>query len=69
MQTIDINQIALSKQNMRQNIKDGEDEDTDVATLAQSIKSQGLLNPILVRPISQNRYEVYAGHRRLLAAK
>ena len=38
--------------------------------LVQSIKaSDGILEPILVRPIHDGRYEVVAGHRRLLAAK
>jgi ParB family chromosome partitioning protein len=56
---------------MRQSISDGNNDDNDssINTLAQSIESQGLLNPILVRPLENNRYEVYAGHRRLLAVK
>lgn len=37
-----------------------------VRELAESIRSQGLLQPILVRPIN-GRYEVVAGHRRYLA--
>lgn len=39
-----------------------------VRELAESIRSSGLLQPILVRPIN-GRYEVVAGHRRLLAHK
>jgi len=37
-----------------------------VRELAESIRSQGLLQPILVRPFN-GRYEVVAGHRRYLA--
>lgn len=37
-----------------------------VRELAESIRSQGLLQPILVRPLN-GRYEVVAGHRRYLA--
>jgi len=39
-----------------------------VRELAESIRSSGLLQPILVRPMN-GRYEVVAGHRRLLAHK
>ncbi len=35
--------------------------------LAQSIKENGLLNPLIVRKKSNNRYELISGHRRKLA--
>jgi ParB family chromosome partitioning protein len=37
--------------------------------LAASIKSQGIIQPILVRPISDDRYEIIAGERRWRAAQ
>jgi ParB family chromosome partitioning protein len=37
--------------------------------LAQSFKSQGVLQPLLVRVIADDKYEVIAGARRLRAAK
>ncbi len=37
--------------------------------LAQSIKEQGLISPILVRPISENKYEIIAGERRYQASR
>jgi ParB family transcriptional regulator, chromosome partitioning protein len=37
--------------------------------LAQSIKAQGVMQPILVRPLGAGRYEVIAGERRLRAAR
>lgn len=37
--------------------------------LAQSIKEQGLISPILVRPVAKNRYEIIAGERRYQASK
>jgi ParB family chromosome partitioning protein len=37
--------------------------------LAQSITAQGLLQPILVRPVSVDRYEIIAGERRWRAAQ
>ena len=38
-------------------------------TLAGSIRSQGLLQPILVRPVGPERYEIIAGERRWRAAR
>ncbi|MEY2893883.1 MAG: chromosome partitioning protein ParB [Pseudomonadota bacterium] len=37
--------------------------------LAESIKAQGIMQPILVRPIGGGRYEIIAGERRSRAAK
>ena len=37
--------------------------------LAESIKSQGVMQPVLVRPLSDERYEIIAGERRVRAAK
>ena len=36
--------------------------------LAESIKSQGVMQPILVRPLTGGRYEIIAGERRFRAA-
>lgn len=37
--------------------------------LAQSIKAQGVMQPIVVRPIANNRYEIIAGERRWRASQ
>jgi ParB family transcriptional regulator, chromosome partitioning protein len=37
--------------------------------LAQSIRSQGVLQPLLVRPLGRDRYELIAGERRWRAAQ
>jgi ParB family chromosome partitioning protein len=37
--------------------------------LAQSIKAQGIMQPVLVRPVGDQRYEIIAGERRVRAAK
>ncbi len=37
--------------------------------LAESIKAQGIMQPILVRPVGEGRYEIIAGERRTRAAK
>jgi ParB family chromosome partitioning protein len=40
-----------------------------LAELAASIKAQGLMQPILVRPLGAGRYEILAGERRWRAAR
>lgn len=42
---------------------------TALQELAQSILSQGLIEPLIVRPVCQERYELIAGERRWRAAK
>ena len=37
--------------------------------LAESIKAQGVMQPILVRPVAAGRYEIIAGERRMRAAR
>jgi len=37
--------------------------------LAESIKAQGVMQPVLVRPVSDDHYEIIAGERRVRAAK
>ncbi|WP_118183761.1 ParB/RepB/Spo0J family partition protein [Paraburkholderia phosphatilytica] len=37
--------------------------------LAASIRAQGVMQPILVRPIGEDRYEIIAGERRFRAAR
>jgi ParB family chromosome partitioning protein len=40
-----------------------------LAELAESIKSQGVMQPILARPLGAGRYEIVAGERRWRAAR
>src|SRR2546426_8751496 len=40
-----------------------------LAELAESIRSQGLMQPLLVRPVDRDRYELIAGERRWRAAQ
>jgi len=47
-------------------------KDMDVALLEElacSIRSQGVLQPIILRPITEDRYEIIAGERRWRAAQ
>ena len=44
-------------------------DDDDMEQLTESIRSQGVLTPLVVRPINNDEYEVISGHRRLQACK
>ena len=44
-------------------------DDDDLDQLTESIRQQGVLNPIMVRPLDTGEYEVISGHRRLPACK
>lgn len=43
--------------------------ESELEFLANSIQSQGILQPLLVRPIAFNQYEILAGERRFQAAR
>ena len=43
-------------------------DEGSLAELAQSIKSQGLMQPVLVRPTGNGAFEIIAGERRVRAA-
>ena len=45
------------------------DATADVSELAQSIRTSGIIEPIVVRPMGDATYEVVAGERRALAAR
>ena len=42
-------------------------DDDEMMNLTQSIKENGILSPLIVRPTENNEYEVISGHRRLHA--
>src|SRR5690606_2636555 len=42
---------------------------TALEELAQSIKAQGVMQPIVVRPIGEGRFEIIAGERRWRASQ
>ena len=44
-------------------------DDDDMAELTESIRTHGVLTPLLVRPAKPGTYEVISGHRRLHACK
>lgn len=47
----------------------GEMEEAPLIELAESIKKQGLLQPLIVRELSDGRYEIIAGERRWRASQ
>ena len=47
----------------------GDMDQTGLEELAQSIKAQGVMQPIVVRLIAKNQYEIIAGERRWRASK
>jgi ParB family chromosome partitioning protein len=44
-------------------------DEASLAELAESIKAQGVIQPIVVRPVGEGRYEILAGERRWRAAR
>jgi ParB family chromosome partitioning protein len=42
-------------------------DEQQLGELADSIRDIGLLNPIIVRPVEDGRFEIIAGHRRFMA--
>ena len=61
---INVSEIQANKNQPRKNFKQNELEE-----LASSIKSKGLLQPIVVRVVENNQYEIIAGERRWRAAQ
>ena len=44
-------------------------DDEDMEALVESIRTQGVLTPLVVRPMEEDAYEIISGHRRLHACK
>jgi len=61
---INITNIYPNKQQPRKNF-----EEKEIKELAESIKNQGLIQPIVVRETSKNNYEIIAGERRWRACQ
>ena len=68
METIDIelNQVRISSLNARKDLEAGT-EDADFDDFVNSIRDEGLLQPIIVRTVLDGGYEIIAGQRRFLA--
>ncbi len=59
--------IDYSKVNMRFESEPPESEEMSI--LIRSVRKDGIVEPLIIRPKGSNRYEVVAGNRRLSAAK
>jgi len=64
LMTLAVNRIRPGKYQPRTKM-----DQEALAELAASIKTQGLMQPVLVRPVDRDRYELIAGERRWRAAQ
>lgn len=64
LQNLEISKLQPGKYQPRTNM-----DQVALAELAESIKAQGIMQPILVRPINSDRFEIIAGERRWRAAQ
>lgn len=64
LQNIGISKLQPGKYQPRTNM-----DQAALAELAESIKAQGIMQPILARPIDTDRFEIIAGERRWRAAQ
>jgi ParB family transcriptional regulator, chromosome partitioning protein len=60
---VSLSLLNVSKTNPRRTF-----EETALKELAESIRSQGILSPLLVRPLTENGFEIVFGERRYRAA-
>ena len=63
-QKINISQIVPNPSQPRKNFKDEE-----LKELSSSIKNQGLIQPIIVKPTNDNQFQIIAGERRWRACQ
>ena len=61
---IDISKISPNRKQPRKNF-----EQKEIQELSYSIKNQGLIQPIVVREVSNDEYEIIAGERRWRASQ
>ncbi len=61
--TLKVSQLQAGKYQPRTRMDEG-----SLYELAESIKSQGIMQPILVRSVGKDRYEIIAGERRFRAS-
>ncbi len=62
--TLNVGQMQAGKYQPRTRMDEGA-----LNELAASIRTQGIMQPILVRPVSGDKYEIIAGERRFRAAQ
>jgi len=65
----EIKEIEIEKIREPENAARLDPKDDSIYELAESIMAVGLINPITVKQVGEDEYEVVAGHRRLLACQ
>ena len=63
-QTLSIDKITANKDQPRKIFSDNE-----LNELAASIKENGIIQPLIVRQVDENKYQIIAGERRFRASK
>ena len=66
--SIPLSQINVSSLNTRKDLRAGT-EDSSIEDLSASIRERGLLSPVTVKPLGDNRFDIIAGQRRFLACQ
>jgi ParB family chromosome partitioning protein len=64
VQLIDVDRIRANRKQPRQRFNE-----EGLESLARSLKAEGVLQPVLVRPLPDRRFEIVAGERRWRAAQ
>lgn len=64
LQQVDIDRIRPNRYQPRQSF-----DEESLETLARSMKADGMLQPVILRPADDGRYEIIAGERRWRAAQ
>jgi len=64
VQQLNVDQLVAGRYQPRQRV-----DETYLAELAQSIRQFGIIEPLIVRPLADGRYEILAGHMRWQAAQ
>ncbi|MEA2545085.1 MAG: ParB family transcriptional regulator, chromosome partitioning protein, partial [Chloroflexota bacterium] len=67
--SVGVKQIALDRIEPNPNQPRTNFDESALDELANSIREHGVLQPILVRPLGENRYQLVAGERRWRASK
>ena len=68
-ETNDIQQVALEHLHSFENHPFQVNDDEAMTELVESVKEEGILTALLVRPLGDGEYEIIAGHRRRHAAQ
>ena len=63
------NKVSIANLKPNRNQPRKKFDENSLVELSQSIKEKGIIQPIIVRPVDQTKYEIIAGERRWLAGQ